>query len=246
MVPYWRRLAAAGLVTFVVGLVVMFPARVAWHWFAPPGVALAGIEGSVWRGSAQEASAHGVYLRDVQWRWLPQQLLGARLAYHVEGKPGGGFLDGEFGAGMGGSLSIDNLRAAIPLPLFEQAVGVPGLQGTANADIRTLRMKAGVPQVVDGTLDVSGLVLPTVAPSPLGRFRAEFQTQEGTILASVQDDGAVLDLAGRLQLGADREYDFLGNVAATAETPESVVRQLQFLGSPDAQGRHELRLSGRY
>lgn len=241
-----RRLAIAGVVTFFVGLVVLFPARVAWHWFAPGGVALAGIEGSVWRGSAREASASGIYLRELRWHWLPARLLAARLSYHLEALPGGGFLNADVGVGLGDNLYVENLRSSLPLPLIEQAVGLPGVQGTANADIRELRIAAGVPKVADGMLEVSGLVLPLVSPSPLGRFRAEFQTQDGTVLASVQDDDAVLDLTGRLLLGQDREYDFLGYVAATNDTPEGILRQMQFLGSPNAQGQYELRLSGRY
>lgn len=244
--PGWRRLGVCGVATFCLGLVVTFPARVAWHWFAPDGVALAGIEGSVWHGSAREASANGIYLSDLRWRWRPGQLLAARLSYHLQAAPGGGFLDANVGAGIAGTLYVENLRTSLPLPLLEQAVGIPGLGGTANANIRELHVASGMPQIANGTLEVSGLLLPLVSTSPLGSFRAEFQTQDGTVLASVQDDGAVLDLTGRLQLGRDRDYDFLGYVAATDSTPEAVLRQMQFLGSPNAQGQYELRLSGRY
>jgi len=56
----------------------------------------------------------------------------------------------------------------------------------------------------------------------------------------------VFTVAGRLQIAPDRSYEFLGQVAPTAKTPPPVRDQMRFLGTPDAQGRYELRLSGRY
>ena len=34
----WRRLLLIGVLTLIVGLIVKFPARIAYHWFAPADV----------------------------------------------------------------------------------------------------------------------------------------------------------------------------------------------------------------
>jgi general secretion pathway protein N len=243
--PARRRLVAAGLAALVCGIVVSFPARVAWHWFAPPGIALAGIDGTVWRGSASEASAGGIYLRDLEWRWLPSRLFAGEMAVEFDVVPGNGTLSGRIGAGLNGSVRITGLRGSLPVPLFDAAVGMQGLEGTARIDLPVLVLDDGVPTEASGAADVTGLLIPVVTRAPLGSFRVEFQTQEGKVVASVQDVDAVVQLAGRLQFTGERNYEFLGFVAPARDTPPDLLRQMQFLGSADAQGRYELRLSGQ-
>jgi general secretion pathway protein N len=244
--PGIRRLVVAGVTTFLVGLAILFPARVAWHWIVPPGVALAGIEGSVWRGNATEASVHGFYLRDLQWRWLPAALARGRIGYSLKAVPGTGFLDVTVGIAPAGVVHVSDLRAAVPLPQLETALGIRGLEGTANIDFPRLTIREGLPAMAEGNIEVTSIVVPLIAPTPLGRYRAEFQTQDGSIVAAVLDDGGVVDLTARLQISSDRAYDFLGYVAPTASTPPPLLRQMQLLGTPDAEGRYELRFSGRY
>jgi general secretion pathway protein N len=242
--PGLRRPLLAGVATLVVGIVVLFPARVAWHWAAPDGVAASGIEGSIWHGSAFEASANGLYLRDIEWQWLPTKLFAGQIAYRIAAVPGSGFVNADIGVTPGGRVHIQALRGSVPLPALESLVGVPGLAGTANVDIATLELADGLPLAADGTVEVSGLVVPLIARAPLGSYHAEVQTRDGGILATVQDDGAVVDLAGRLQLGSERAYDFLGYVAPTENTPPELLRQMEFLGSQNERGQYELRLSG--
>jgi general secretion pathway protein N len=240
------RLALLGTLTCLVGLVVLFPARVAYHWFAPSGLLLNGIDGSVWLGSAASGMANGIYVRDLSWRIKPHRLLKGQIAYAIEALPAGGFVDGEIGLSVGGSLHLQNFRGSIPLAMLQPLIGIPGLTGTVNASIESLAVTNGLPSAGDGNVDVAALVLPIIASAPLGNFRAEFQSSDdGGIVANVQDTQAVMDLAGRLLLGTDRTYEFLGRVAATPDTPDVVRRQFQFLGTPNAAGQYELRLEGQ-
>ena len=57
-----RRAALIGVLTLLLGLLLFFPARIAYQWIAPPTVLLSGIDGSVWNGSSSEASVGGLYL----------------------------------------------------------------------------------------------------------------------------------------------------------------------------------------
>ena len=45
-----RGLLLAGVLAMLVALVALFPARVAYHWFAPDAVRVSGIDGSIWQG----------------------------------------------------------------------------------------------------------------------------------------------------------------------------------------------------
>lgn len=242
--PARNRLIVACAVTLFAGLIILFPARIAYHWFAPPGIALGGIAGSVWHGTASQASIGGLYLGELRWRMRPLNLIRARASFDIDASPAGGVLDGIAAIGFGGDVYLANTRAALPLHAIAALVGVPGLRGTATADIKRLRLSDGLPIAADGNAEVRGLVLPLVSPQAIGGYRIEFFTQEDAVVASVEDTDGFVDIAGRLLLGRDRSYEFLGQLAPKPETPSPVVEQMRFLGSPNARGQYELRLEG--
>jgi len=53
------------------------------------------------------------------------------------------------------------------------------------------------------------------------------------------------DLAGSLTVSADRNYQFIGKVAATDSTSDKLKRQLRYLGMPNERGQHDIRLEGQ-
>ncbi|MDH3416976.1 MAG: type II secretion system protein N, partial [Gammaproteobacteria bacterium] len=68
------RLIVVACITLLVGLVVLFPARVAYRWLPAPAFDLAGISGSVWNGQASQMKSGSLYLQDLQWRIKPLSL----------------------------------------------------------------------------------------------------------------------------------------------------------------------------
>ena len=240
-----KALVSVGLLTFVVAFIVMFPARVAYNWFVPPEVRFSGVEGSIWSGSAAEASVAGLYLRDLRWRLRPLFLATGKLAASVEASPSSGFLEADVALGFGGSVTLADVNGSLPLQAFATIARVPGLAGNASIQFRELRIEDGLPVAADGTLAVDNLVAPMVDASPIGGYRAEFFTEDGGVLASIEDVNGVFDLAGSLTISADRNYQFIGKVAATDNTSEKLRRQLRFLGSPNDRGQHEIRLEGQ-
>jgi general secretion pathway protein N len=207
------RFVIIGVITLLLGLVVIFPARVAHHWFTPAGVAISGIQGSIWRGHALEGEMGGIYVRNLNWRMRPWQLFTGELAYSIEADALSGFINGDVAIGVGGSASLRNLTASLSLQSMQTIVGMPGLDGTANLQFERLVFENGVPVAADGTLEIANLVAPLIHRSSVGGFRAEFFTQESGVMASVEDTDAVVDLAGSLSVSADRTYQFLAQVA---------------------------------
>lgn len=245
MKPTRKTLIVAGLLTFVAALVLLFPARVAYHWFAPPVVQLSGIEGSVWSGSAAEASAAGIYLRDLKWRLRPLRLLTGAVAASIEAKPSSGFLEGDVALGFGGDISLANVNGSLPLQAFAGIAQMPGLSGSASVQFDRLRLRGGLPVAADGTVAVANLVVPMIDASSIGGYRAEFFTDGDAVIGSIEDVDGVFDLAASLTLSADRSYQFVGKVAATDRTSQKLRGQLRFLGSPNDRGQHDIRLEGR-
>ena len=243
--PAARRLIIAGLATFLAGLVILFPARVAINAVEVPGVSIAGVSGSVWNGVAQDVNVNGVYIRDVSWQLRPLALLIGRVDADVEANLAGGFVETRLSLG-GGSLEVTDLRGSVALGSLSALVGIPGLAGVANATFERIEVSDGVPVAADGSVEVADLLLPLVSRSPIGGFRAElFTRDDGGIAGSVEDTDGLIDLAGSLELSASRAYTFIGQVAPKEGTPNNIRQQMRFLGSPNERGQYELRLEGQ-
>jgi hypothetical protein len=72
---------------------------------------------------------------------------------------------------------------------------------------------------------------PSIAPPYTGRLA---------------DLGGPLEIAGTLQLSADRRWSLEGTVRPRAEADAAITRYLQFLGAADAAGRYPLSLTGTF
>ena len=244
MIRSKRGLITTGVLTLLIGLLVMFPARVAVHWFVPSEIAIAGIEGSVWSGSADEASVGGMYCRDVNWSINALRLFTGKLSYRISATPVSGFIESDVNLGFGGGISLSNLTAALPLELFEDVSAIRGLRGSASFDFERVEIVDNLAVVADGTLQVANLVVPIITREPLGGFEAQFFTQNNGIAASIEDTDGVVDLAGSLQVRKDRSFEFIGQVIAKPDTPDAVLRQMKFLPPANDRGQQEMRLEG--
>lgn len=244
MIKTRRGLLLVALFTLAVALIVTFPARVAYRWVAPGGVAVSGIQGTAWRGRADAISVNGVYVGDVSWQIKPLRLLTGQASYFVKGSPASGFVEGNVGVKIGGKLVVSELAASLPLKLFSQSLRISGLDGVANLQFDRIEVVAGLPVAASGTVRINELVAPRLSRESIGGYEAEFFTQEDGIAATVEDTDGMVDLAGSLQVGDDRSYQFLGKIAAKPGAPTSLTRQLEYLGSADERGQRELRLEG--
>jgi len=239
-----RALLLVAALTLIVGLMALFPARVAYRWAAPSQLALSGIHGTVWRGSADAVASNGVYLRDLTWRMKPLRLITGKAIYRVKASPASGFVEGDVGWSIGGSVVVSDLTASLPLNILAEVMNITGLRGEASLEVKRLKLRDGLPVTADGTLQLNNLVVPRISRDSIGGYRAEFFTQDSGVTASVEDADGVVNLAGSLQLHEDRSYEFLGQVIETPETPANLQRQMQMLGSPNDRGQRELRLEG--
>ncbi len=242
---YRSRLIKIGVLTFIVGIILFFPARVAYQWFAPAELSLSGISGSVWSGRAREGDANGIYLRDLQWHIRPFDFVTLKLGFAVSTMLASGFIEGNIAIGVTGSIVARDISASVPLRTLQTSLGMPGLQGSLSAQFDVLKLEAGLPVTADGVLEVSNLIAPLIDRNSIGGYKAEFVTQESGVFASVEDTDGVVDLAGSLQVSADLSYLFIAQLGVKPETPANLRQQMQFLGSVNDRGQHELRIEGQ-
>jgi general secretion pathway protein N len=244
MIRKWsskRNLIIGCVGTFMIGLLVMLPARVIYQFAAPSGLNVSGISGSAWAGAAEELSVNGAYLRNLKWRIKPLHLLSGKARYHIEADPAPGFVETDVTVGFGGRIEITSLRAAVSIERFSLQYR---LLGTANLSFERIRIEDDFVVAVDGTLEARNLSIPSISRSPLGNFKADFFTQDDGFAASIEDTDATVDFAGSLQVSNDHSFEFLGQIIETPATAADVRQQLQFLPPADARGQRELRLEG--
>lgn len=243
--PSLRTLVIAGTVTLVAGIVISFPARIAYRWADPPGVALQGISGTLWRGRASEASAGGIYLSELRWRFRPQALLAGRAEFALSATPPSGIIEADVGTTAGGLVQLSNVSASLPIGTLQPLVTVSGLHGDLRVSLARLVIDHGLPVEADGTIDVANLVIRPLASSVLGDFQATLETADGVVRGAVRDLAGVLEVTGTAELRPDRSYSFAGLIATRPGAPAGVEEQLRYLGSADARGRRNFRLEGQ-
>jgi len=240
-----RLLIAAGVATFIVGIALTFPARIAYSWFAPPALRLSGISGTVWNGQAAEGSADGIYLRDLRWQFQPFSLFRGRVAYGIESDSAFGFVRGKVAIGIGGVVSMQNVTSTVALQEFRDLFQLQGFEGRLEVDFDSLVIRDGLPVEAFGVVRLTNLLAPQLSPLAIGDYMAEFSSNADGIVASVEDLGGVLDVAGTITLGTDRSYAFVGKIAALPGAPPGLSDQLRFLGSPDERGYRDFRIEGQ-
>ena len=241
-----KRLVVAGIATFLIGLIISFPARVAYQWLVPAELKLSGISGSIWRGNATQGYAGGVYLTNLRWNFQPLGLLTGKVEFATSSNPASGFLDADIAFGMGGSVTMSDVTGAVAIANLADVFPFAGIEGDVSLEFEELVIKNGVPIEAVGTVNIANLVSRYLSPTTLGDYRAEFQTAEDAILGSVHALSGVLELKGStIKLTEDGEYEFAGQVLAKPVAPAAIRQQLQFLGTPDARGFRDFLLPGR-
>jgi len=239
-----KRYIIAGSIVFLAVLATTFPARVAYNQFAPPDLSLTGISGSVWNGAAAEGLAAGAYLRNLTWKIKPASIFSGQLAYRVSAQPAAGQIDTDVAIALDGSLTLSNLSGSVPLDFVHAAFQQAGIGGELTLDFARLVLRDGLPVDVEGSVTVTNFFVPNLSSARLGDYRAQFYTENESVMANVTDTAGVLEVAGVVTLAPDRSYSLIGDVGARPAAPPSVTRQLEFLGSPNERGMRPFRFEG--
>jgi hypothetical protein len=242
---------AVGLGAYVAFTVATFPAGTALRWFAPPGVAFAGVSGTLWSGSAATCSVGGFTVEALRWRTRPSSLLLGRISASVDARIPDGFVNGVVTASPAG-ISFSELRGATLLASLAPLVPVRGMRGQASVALEELVLENGWPTSVVGELKLVGLETVPLIPDgsgallPLGDYTITFlPAPAGALAARFVDNGGPLEVSGTVDLDDTRTYALDALIEARAGAPESLVAGLEVMtADPDAEGRRRLSLTG--
>jgi hypothetical protein len=237
----------AGL-AFALIVIARFPA--VWAAGAlPQWLSCDEVSGTVWNGGCTGLTLrHQELLGDLSWQLHPIRLLAARLAAHVQLTQGPAFLNGDLEWGLGQRLHGRDIHASFDLnPALVPALPA-NLSGSARADLAYIEMQGNRLTDVRGRIEVHDLVQHHGAPTPLGSYTLTFPGAAGggEIAGELKDSGGPLALEGTLRMTPEPGFLLDGKVASRASVAPELARQLQILGSPDAQGRRSFSIANTF
>lgn len=248
----WFALALAGLVAFVVTLVVTVPAPQAYRLVddAAPVTAW-GVYGTVREGGASVVVVDGVRIDALRWRLVPSALLRARLAMEIEGRVADGEFSGRASTRTGARVRVTDLRATIGADALVRLLSdddYPArLGGRLDALIESLVVAGQRPEVVEGIVNWRGASVSgfgeTVA---LGGFGVRLATgDDDTVRGTLRDtDDGPLRVRGDARLALDGTLTGETRVEATDAASPELLQGMRLIGIPDPEASLTIRFEG--
>jgi hypothetical protein len=248
---------ALGVGAYIAFLLSSLPATTAYRALTSfsaveaNGIDFAGIQGTIWSGSASLGSVGGLAVHDVRWQLRAWPLLLGRLAGRFEAQLDDGFINAQLRASAS-SVRFDDLRVSTSLPALSSVLPLQGMQGLASATFTTLELRDGWPAEAVGELRLAQLqarpLIPTGAPGliPLGDYEVRFtETADEGLAAAIRDAGGPLEVTGTLALDRERRYLIDALLLARPSAPQALLDGIAVMtAEPDAAGRRRLMLTG--
>lgn len=231
------------VVAFVAIVVARLPAS--WVVPEPPGVvSCASVDGSIWSGTCAGLNVQGSTVGDVVWNVHALRLLVGKLSANIILTRPTGSVHGDFDVGLDKSITARNVQADLPLDRDLMSLlprNLQTLHGNARADITSAHFAKNLITQIQGRIELHDLEDRGREITPLGSYSLTFPPGgAGDPTGQLHDLGGPLAIEGTVRLMQDKPgFDVEGFVTARPDAPPSLINQLQYLGSPDAQGRRQ-------
>ena len=251
-------LVALGIFALLAFALVTMPAAVLSRFAGRAGLSAAAYGGSIWSGTAATVTWGGAPLGDLRWRLTPLALARGRVAGHVTlSRPDGSVVTDFSSTFAGDDVRLENATFDVPLAALDALpLGMPkGWRGRASGELAELQVKARVPVVVTGTLDLDGLVAPPPRNAAVGSFHAVFPhprpqpslsvpQDPANVTAHVSDKEGPFSVDAQLTVSPSRNFALEGTLAPRSSVPPAMQKSLQLLGPADASGRRQFSVGG--
>lgn len=249
--PTTRTLLTTGLSALVLFFLSQFPASSAVGWFAPAEMGAFGVSGTVWNGKARLISVGGLQFRNSEWNLSLPGLLIGRLGADFSSRWEGGFIEGYGAVTLTGVIRLEDMHGSFDIAALQGLLGTPEIGGIANVRFSKAVIRDNWPHLLVGEGELRSLSSPLMGSGGaqfIGDISFTFdtatETDTGTITGRLEDTGGPLLLSGTLILTPPSNYALKTKVGARNNAPESLRRNLEFLGAADADGTRLFELAG--
>jgi hypothetical protein len=233
------------LLAFALILITRFPA--AWALGGlPRDLSCDVVDGTVWNGRCVGLMfRHQELIGDLLWQLHPARLLAGRVAAHVELTQAADFVNADVEVAPDGGLLARDVHASVHLNPALVPQLPAGLHGAARADLARVELRKGRLTDLRGRIEARDLSQTAGATTALGSYELSFNGADagGALVGALRDLGGPLSLEGTLRVTPEPGFVLDGKVATRPGASADLVRQLQVLGAPDAQGRRSFSIA---
>jgi hypothetical protein len=230
----------------VVAFTVIVIARLPASWVVPEppsAVSCAAVDGSIWSGTCAGLVVQGSPLGDLVWSVHPLRLFAGKLAMNAVLTRPTGSVRGDIEVGLDKSVTARDVHAELPLDEDLMSLmprNLRTLHGSARADIVVAHVAKQIVTQLQGRVEVHNLEDRDREILPLGNYSVTFPGGSGDPTGQLQDLGGPLSVQGTVRLMQDTPgVDLQGYITPRPDAAPALLNQLQYLGSPDAQGRRQ-------
>ena len=243
------RYLLVGLVTFLIGLVAFFPARIAAGWVeSSTPVTLGGVTGTVFDGHAGYVQGPGGAIENLDWRLHPLNLLLAQVAADIEVDSDLGGFSGRVTRSLFGGTHVRNLTGSASAGWLAKRGGVTFLPLSSDVavDIREASVDDQLNfSALDGAVRLGNTRWELFNPPvELGQFETVLAHGDDGIRATIVDSNGPLAIDGSATLTPERRYRLNVRLRARAGADDRLDGMLDQLGEGDDEGWHRVQEQG--
>ena len=220
-----------GVAAYVVFLLATAPAAKLLPLVQPRlgGVQLAGVDGTLWSGSAALVTANPVQLQDVQWRLRPLLLLLGRAEVALEASWQGRPAAALAGKALFGGSYLADVSATLPAPdvLRWLEVRQVSVEGNLALDLARLEWPAdGALPAITGAASWTPARVSAPVEVALGSAQLDTVAEQGVTRGKLKTSGGALLVDADVELQPTGVYRLDAQIRQKGEVPEAVAQFL--------------------
>jgi hypothetical protein len=216
-----------GVAAYVVFLLAMAPAAKLQPRLG--GVQLAGVDGTLWSGSAALVTANPVQLQDVQWRLRPLLLLLGRAEVALEASWQGRPVAALAGKTLFGGTYLADVSATLPAPDVLRWLKVRQVTVEGNLALDLARLEwapdGGLPAIT-GAASWTPARVSAPVEVVLGSAQLDTVAEQGVTRGKLKTSGGALLVDADVELQPGGVYRLDAQIRQKGEVPEAVAQFL--------------------
>lgn len=249
----WLKYLGLGLATYLVFLVIKFPANQAYFLVEDTldemkvPVELYAIKGSIWSGKSGRIVYDKKSFDNVSWEFLPLDLLKGKLSLAISFKNKDSFANLIASRSFLGSLSLSSVKASMSAQEILSLAKIPAVKlgGDFTLNLAQLSLSDKKLDTITGRLVWSSAESMFPQKLVMGDVFANMTTaDDGTVNVKLGDGGGPLELSGNLVITPDGKYDLQTEMASREGRQSNLGRSLGFIGRYNPKGKAEFKRSG--
>lgn len=235
---------AIGAITFLASMLVFVPASTASH-FLPSNIIGDKFQGNIWQGSAGSLRVNNIDIGSISWKIKPACFITFKLCADVVQNHDRA--RSSFKINVRNNIELYDLQASGDTAMLGALLTNYGIttSGDFEANLSKAFFRGNRIETIEGNILFSSLVLNGVLQVAMGDVNSVFLPQTDHIQIDIKNNNGHIDMSGVVQLFTDMSYEVDMQLRQNANSNESVVNGMQYLGKKQADGSVRLQQKGQ-